>query len=124
MGDVNAEYAFSHRDDVIQALINLATAEDDVLGKAWHAPVIHVSQATLWAAVEKAIGRDVSPRSAPKLILQIGGLFSPLLKGLLEMLPQWEKPYRVDDSAYCARFGVKAISLDDGVAQLVKASPP
>jgi nucleoside-diphosphate-sugar epimerase len=122
IGDVNAPHAFSHRDDVITALINLATASDDVLGQTWHAPVLHVSQAELLGAIAKAFGRDVKPRSAPKLLFVIGAWFSPLFKGLLEMLPQWEQPYRVDDSAYCKRFGVKAVTLEDGVRQLVSSA--
>jgi hypothetical protein len=46
------------------------------------------------------------------------GLFSKPMAGLVEMLPQWQAPYLVDDRAYCERFSAQATSLDEGVAEL------
>jgi hypothetical protein len=37
---------------------------------------------------------------------------------MVEMLPQWQGAYLVDDRAYCERFHVRATSLAEGVAQL------
>ena len=34
---------------------------------------------------------------------------------MIEMLPQWEQPYLVDDASYTSRFGVRAIQLHEGI---------
>ena len=121
IGDPDQPHAFSHRDDVVCGLVNLALAERDVEGKVFHAPVVHVTPRELVAAVARALGVDVRPFVAPGWMLRAIGLFSKSTRGLLEMLPQWRNPYLVDDRAYCDRFGVRAISLEDGVARLVHA---
>lgn len=115
LGDPDAAHAFSHRDDVVEGMITLALAEDDVEGAIFHAPVVHVSPRELVQAFARASGRSVEPRAVPRWLLRFLGLFSKSMRGMVEMLPQWESPYLVDDSAFRARFGVEATSLDAGV---------
>jgi nucleoside-diphosphate-sugar epimerase len=121
IGDPDQPHAFTHRDDVVDALLQLALADADVEGKVFHAPVMHVTPRTLTAALGTAFGVEARPRVAPAWALRLLGLFSKSTRGLLEMLPQWQKPYLVDDRAYCERFGVSAKSLEAGVAQLARA---
>ena len=118
IGDPDQPHAFSHRDDVVAGLVNLALAADDVEGKVFHAPVVHVTPRELVAAVARAFGVEVQPLVAPTWLLRLIGLFSKTTHGMLEMLPQWRAPYLVDDRAYCERFDVRAISLDEGAAQM------
>ncbi|HEX6240607.1 MAG TPA: NAD-dependent epimerase/dehydratase family protein [Polyangiales bacterium] len=120
LGDPNQPHAFSHRDDVVDALINLAFADDDVEGRVFHAPVIHVAPRQLVGAVAKALEVSARPFVAPRWLLRLVGLFSPTTGGMVEMLPQWQMPYLVDDSAYRQRFGRRAISLEQGVAALTR----
>jgi nucleoside-diphosphate-sugar epimerase len=118
VGDPDQPHAFSHRDDVVAALVNLALAESDVEGRVYHAPVVHVAPRALVSAVCQAFGVRVRPFVAPAWLLRVIGLFSKPTRGLVEMLPQWQAPYLVDDRAYCERFQARATSLADGVAQL------
>lgn len=122
VGDPDVKHAFSHRDDVVDGLARLAFAEDDVLGRAFHAPVIHATPRELVHAVASAWGTQVEPRVAPRWLLRLLGVFSPAMRGMIEMLPQWEKPYLVDDSGYRTRFGVEAISLEAGARAMAPAS--
>jgi nucleoside-diphosphate-sugar epimerase len=115
LGDPDAEHAFSYRDDVVDALVRLAYADASVEGADLHAPVIHVSPRALVAAHARALGVTASPKLAPRWLLRALGLFSPMLRGLVEMLPQWQAPYLVDDTSYTARFSVRATSLAEGV---------
>lgn len=121
VGDPDQPHAFSHRDDVVDALINLALAEADVEGRVFHAPVVHVTPRALVAAVSQALGVSTRPVVTPDWLLSVLGLFSRSTRGLVEMLPQWREPYLVDDRAYCERFGAQARSLAEGVAQLTAA---
>jgi nucleoside-diphosphate-sugar epimerase len=120
LGDPDQPHAFSHRDDVVNGLVNLALAEPDVEGQVFHAPVVHVAPRALLTALTCALGVEVRPFVAPAWLLSVFGLFSKPMRGLVEMLPQWQAPYMVDDRAYCQRFGVEAISVADGVAQLAR----
>jgi len=118
IGDPDQPHAFSHRDDVVDALVNLALASDDVEGRVYHAPVVHVTPRDLVAALSGAFGVRVKPFITPAWMLRVIGLFSRTTRGMIEMLPQWQRPYLVDDRAYCERFGASATALTTGAAQL------
>lgn len=119
VGNPDATHAFAYRDDVVDALIHLALADRDVEGQVFHAPVLHVTPRELLSALTEALHVDVRPRVAPRWVLRLAGLFDASTGGLVEMLPQWEQPYRVDDRAYCERFGAQATTLLDGVKAMV-----
>jgi len=121
LGDPDQPHAFSHRDDVVSALVSLALAEADVEGRVFHAPVLHIAPRTLVSTLARALGVRVEPLVTPGWLLRLLGLFSKQMAGLVEMLPQWQAPYLVDDRDYCDRFGVRAVSLDEGIAQLARA---
>jgi nucleoside-diphosphate-sugar epimerase len=115
IGNPEAPHAFAHRDDVVGALIALAFADADVEGQVFHAPVIHTTPRAMVEAYAQAYG--VAPRVlvAPGWLLRLAGLFSRPMNGLVEMLPQWESPYLVDDASFRQRFGVEPTSLAQGV---------
>jgi nucleoside-diphosphate-sugar epimerase len=120
LGDPSQPHAFAHRDDVIESLIALALAPSDVEGQVFHAPVIHVPPQALAAAYAKAFGVTVRPFVLPRWLLRMMSPFFTPIRGLLEMLPQWEQPYLVDDSSFCVRFGVKATTLEEGMANVAE----
>jgi hypothetical protein len=96
-------------------------AENDVEGRVFHAPVLHVTPRQLVAAFAKAFEVAVKPFVAPGWLLRLIGLFSRTTRGMVEMLAQWQAPYLVDDSDYCRRFDVRANGLEEGVARLAGA---
>jgi nucleoside-diphosphate-sugar epimerase len=118
IGNPDVPHAFSHRDDVVEALVTLALAPDEVEGQVFHAPVIHVTPRELVAAFGESLGVGVRPFVAPRWLLRLVGMFSASVRGLVEMLPQWSAPYLVDDASYCQRFGVRATSLAEGAARV------
>lgn len=122
VGDPDAPHAFSHRDDVVEALVALALAEPDVEGKVFHAPVIHVSQRELVQAFAEAFGVRARPFVAPRWLLRVTGLFVKSVGGIVEMLPQWQAPYLVDDSSFTGRFGTRATSLEEGTQRIARAA--
>lgn len=124
IGDVDASHARASVSDVAAAMIAIADSDDaDVWGRAWHPPVIHVSTRALVSAVAKAAGvKDPGVRALPAFALTALGLVVPFLKEMKEMLYQWDRPYLVDDSAFRARFGLTATSLEDGARACVAAA--
>lgn len=114
-----AVHALSHRDDVVRVLVQLALAERDVLGRAWIAPSVHVAPRELLTLVAARLGVAVRPRPTPRWQLLMVAPFVTSARGLLEMLPQWDRPYLVDDRETRARFGVEPVSIEDGIHELV-----
>ncbi len=124
IGDVDASHARAYVPDVAAAMIAIADCDDaDVWGRAWHPPVLHVSTRALVTAIAAAAGvPDPGVRPLPAFALTALGLVVPVLRELKEMLYQWDRPYLVDDSAFCARFGLSATSLPDGARACVAAT--
>lgn len=107
VGNPDAPHAFSHVDDVVDGLINLAVTHD-VAGLTFHAPVVHLTPRQLVALAAGSVGISGKVRRTPAWLLSIIGVFDKNVAGLVEMLPQWTKPYLVDDTAYRLRFHVEA----------------
>jgi len=122
-GDPDASHARAWVDDVAATMIAIAQSDDPaVWGRAWHPPVVHVSNRDLVAAIAGAAGvKNPGVRVMPRWLMGALGLFVPILKELREMLYQWDRPYLVDDSAARARFGLTAVSVDEG-ARIIAAA--
>ena len=104
VGDPDAPHAFSMRDDVVDALIQLALAESNVEGRVFHAPVVHETTRNLVEREARKHGTTVKLRVLPGWLVRVAGLFDRNTRGIVEMLPQWCAPYLVDDSSYRERF--------------------
>lgn len=104
VGNPDAPHAFSMRDDVVDALIQLAFASSDVEGRVFHAPVVHETTRNLVELEAKRQGTTVRVRVLPGWLVRVAGLFDRNKCGIVEMLPQWSAPYLVDDSSYRERF--------------------
>jgi nucleoside-diphosphate-sugar epimerase len=95
VGDADAPHAFSHVPDVVEALVALGTAADDVEGRVFHLPIV---QATPRALAGKPV------RVVPAWVIRALSLFVPFFAELRETLYQWERPFLADDGAFRARF--------------------
>jgi len=114
-----AVHAFSHRDDVVRMLVHLALGEADVLGRGWVAPSVHIAPRELLTRVAARLGVAVRPRPTPRWQLLLAAPFVTGARGLLEMLPQWDRPYLVDDRETRTRFAVEPVTIEDGIRELV-----
>ena len=98
---------------------NTATA----YGQVWHLPT----------SAEKLTGKDfvelaaktmhIKPRFyiMSKWMLAVGGLFSSMIKELKEMQYQNDQDYFFDSSKFEKRFGMKATSYKEGIAETVRS---
>ena len=67
-----------------------------------------------------AAGRDPGLAVLPRVAVVAAGVFDPLVREVVEMLYQREKPYVVDGSRCAERFGFVPTRLEDGVAETVR----
>ncbi len=111
---------FTYVPDFARALATLLDASDDAYGQAWHVP--NAPTRTLRDILNLAatlIG--VSPRveTLPRALAALVGLFRTDVRELAEIRFQWDRPYIVDTSKFCARFWRGPTSFDDGLAATI-----
>jgi len=124
VGDADAVHAFSWVPDVVEALVALGSAADDVEGRAWHLPVHPVAPRELVQRLARAQGRRGWTVVLAPWFIRLLGRFSALAHALEETLYQWDRPFLVDDSAFRARFPALGLSLDQAVTKTVAAALP
>lgn len=115
-------HTYHYLPDVGEGLIQLANADDDVLGRVWMLPAAPaVTTAELARMIGEALERPLKLQRIPPFVLRGLGAFVPMLRELNEMSYQWEEPFVVDDRRWRERFGAAAVvtALRDGIAPTI-----
>jgi nucleoside-diphosphate-sugar epimerase len=121
---VNAEarHSYSYTLDCARGVRILAEA-DDAYGQVWHLPTAHpaLSAREFVELAARALG--VPPRMTviPRWVIRAGGLFSPLLREVAEMLYQYDHAYLFDSSKFERRFDFTPTSYERGIADTVRS---
>jgi nucleoside-diphosphate-sugar epimerase len=112
-------HAFTYVSDFGEALAILGD-HDEALGQAWHVPnPPALTQRELVTLFFKEA--DLEPKFSVmgKVMLRLGGLFIPAAAEMLEMLYEFEKPFRVDASKFIRAFGDIATPYEVTVKETV-----
>lgn len=115
IGNPDLPHTYTYVGDYGRALA-VAALRPDAHGTAWIAPndrtltTREVAQ-LFFSAADRAPGLARIPRA----VLAAAGIFSPLLREVLEVLHQKEQPYVVDGSRFSSRFGLEPTRLEEGV---------
>lgn len=115
LGDPGQPHSMTYLPDFARALADVALSPD-TWGRSWICP--SVGPTTFRSLAEdlgRVAGKTVKVGTVPKAMLQVLGLFVPMMKEVVEMLYQFEKPFIVDSSAFEARFGWKATAQGEAV---------
>jgi nucleoside-diphosphate-sugar epimerase len=125
VGNPDLPHAFSYTWDVAEGLAVLGT-DERALGQAFHLPVTWNEGSTrqLVERFAAATGGEAKLLSVPRWLLRVLGVFSADLRGMPEMLYQWESAWKLDDSRFRRTFGVGATSIERAVADTVAAYRP
>lgn len=105
MGNIDLPHTYTYIKDFGRGLVTLAE-NDAAFGKAWHIPSAETltTRAFLNLAFEVA-GQKPKISSMSKMMLQIGGLFVPEAKEMIEMWYEFSEPYVVDHRTFAKVFG-------------------
>ncbi|HEX2988259.1 MAG TPA: NAD-dependent epimerase, partial [Chloroflexota bacterium] len=57
--------------------------------------------------------------AVPRWALHAGGLFSPMLRELDEVLYQFDRPFVLDSSAFSATFGLLPTPMDEALSATI-----
>lgn len=122
--NLDVPHSVSYIGDVGRALV-MVGADDQALGRAWHAPN---APAVTLRAFARILGEEARiepklaalPRLATRALLPLLSLSTPQLRGLEENLYIGYEPYVVDHSAYTRRFGDHATPLREAIRATVQ----
>jgi len=107
---------FSYVPDIARAVVTLLEAPDSDYGQVWHCP--NAPTRTPRQLVEiAAAALDVKPAitALPLWALPTIGLFSPMMRELVEMRYQWRHPYLVDATKFWRRFWSDATPFETSI---------
>jgi nucleoside-diphosphate-sugar epimerase len=105
LSDPDVPHTWHFLGDVVDALAELGTADDNVTGRWWMLPAQPaVSIRDLVRRFGESLGCPIPIDRIPLLVLRGMGLFVPLFREILEMRYQFAEPFLVDDALYRARF--------------------
>lgn len=117
LGDPKTVHTFTYTPDLGHALAVLGQSAD-AYGQTWHAPTSPeplTGEGFVRLACELA-GRPYRLQVAPRWLLRVMGIFSPLLRENDEMMYQFEHDYRFDSSKVRTALGLEATPYRDGIA--------
>jgi nucleoside-diphosphate-sugar epimerase len=118
LGDPDQLHSYTYADDVASALVELGAA-DDATG-VWHVPTLPaITSRELANHVGAALGRPVTVKKLPRLMVRALGIVMPIMREMPEMTYQWEMPFVISDAKFRARFGTAPTPLADQIATTV-----
>lgn len=113
LGAPDQPHSFCWLGDFAAAMVAVA-GRPDAWGEVWHAPCPPpVTQAR---ALEAIAGRRVRVSRATRPMLTLGGLFTPALRELKEIVYQFDRPMVVDSSKIGDRLGLQPTPFAESVA--------
>jgi nucleoside-diphosphate-sugar epimerase len=116
-GNLDVPHAVSYIDDVARGLVILGEREE-ALGQVWHLPVAPaISQRQFIEALFAQTGHPTRIQHAPGWMLRLGAVFSPLLRELVGIGYQFERPFQVDSSRFERTFRLTATPVHEGIAR-------
>jgi len=122
IGPIDRLHEFVFVPDVGPVAVKLAQTPD-AYGRVWHFAGAGVtSQQAIVREIERQTGRPVKRRIAGKAMLRLMGLFTPMLREMVEMHYLLTEPVLMDDSALERLVGpLKKTSYEEGIQQTLSA---
>lgn len=122
MGNPNKIHTYTYTPDAAKATALLGNTPD-AFNQEWHVPTTKEKLTTNeWIElIAKGLNTEVKIQKVPKVMLQLLGLFIPVMREFPEMLYQYEQDYIFDSSKFEKRFGIIATDPKEGAKKLVES---
>ena len=119
-GDVNKIHTYTFTPDAAKATAILGNTPD-AYNQVWHLPTTKEKITTMqWIElVAKEIGTEPKVQVVPRFIINLLGIFVPIMREFPEMLYQFEQDYIFDSSKFEKRFGFSATKPEEGIKKLL-----
>lgn len=115
LGSLDEPHSLNYIEDVGRQLVTLGT-DERALGSVWHLPACPpVTGREFIRMAFQAAGKPPKLGVYPRWMIRMAGLASPLMRELVEVLYQFERPFLLDAGRFTEVFG------DPGVTPLPEA---
>jgi len=112
---------FTFTPDAAKATALLGNTES-AYNQVWHLPTVTPLTGKQWIEkVAKELGVEPKTQVASKFIIQVMGLFNPMMKEFVEMLYQWDRDYNFDSSKFETVFTIKPTPVDEAIKLIIQA---
>jgi nucleoside-diphosphate-sugar epimerase len=119
LGNIDKPHTQSYVPDVGRALVTLAQ-NDKAYGKAWHLPNAEtITTHQFLQIVADELGQPLKVQALGKFMVNVLGLFIPVLRESREMMYEFTQDFVVDDSAFKQAFGGQATPLKQAIRETV-----
>jgi nucleoside-diphosphate-sugar epimerase len=120
VGRLDVPHTCNYVEDFGRGLVTLGQ-HDEALGRAWHIPAADplITGRQFLQLVFEIAGRRARIRTASKGLLQVAGLFNPLLREMAEMAYEFEQPYHMDGTKFTHAFGGTPTPLPEAIQSTV-----
>lgn len=122
LGRSDRPHTWTYTGDVAELAV-LAGREPQAWGRAWHTPS-NPARTQREAIDDIAAAAGVAPvtvRTAPKAVLRVAGLVSPLMRELTETEYQFSQDFVMDSTAAQQAFGLEPTAWDAVLTELVQS---
>ncbi len=115
LGDPDLPHTYSYVPDMAAGLATLGT-DSRAIGQVWHLPgPTTVTTSEVLAIVGAQLGRTVSLRTVPPLVLRVLGLVNPMMREMVEMQYEFTAPFVLDTGKFVSTFGATPTSWETAV---------
>lgn len=116
-------HSFTYTPDAGKATALLGNTEE-AYGQIWHLPTAPNPLTGMeWVeTIAKQMGTKSRHRVVSKLMVQLIGLFVPVMKESVEMLYQYNRDYVFNSSKFENEFNLRPTSYQDGIEEIVNTN--
>lgn len=120
MGPVSYKHSFTYTPDAGKASAILGNTES-AYGQVWHLPTAgDPPTGKEWIdLVGDELKKEAKCQAAPKWIIQLCGIFVPVLREMPEMMYQYDRDYIFDSSKFEKAFNYKPTSYQAGIKEII-----
>jgi nucleoside-diphosphate-sugar epimerase len=120
-GDVNKIHTYTYTPDAAKATAILGNTPD-AFNQVWHVPTTKEKLTTMqWIGlIANELKAEPRIQTVPVWMINLLGLFIPIMKEFPEMIYQYDQDYVFDSSKFEKRFGIEATSPQEGVRILIE----
>lgn len=122
LGSVDFKHSFTYTPDAGKATALLGNTPE-AYNQVWHLPTAaNPYTGRAWIEnIASALGAEPRFQAVPKFMLRVIGLFSPVMRNMVEMMYQYQRDYVFNSDKFEQRFDFKPTSYTAGISNIVQA---
>ncbi|GAA5219799.1 NAD-dependent epimerase/dehydratase family protein [Membranihabitans marinus] len=123
--NLHCKHSFTYVPDAARATALLGNTPD-AYQQIWHLPTAkNPPTGQEWInTIATVMGKKPKYRAIKKWMVQLAGVFSPIMSESIEMLYQYDRDYIFDSSKFEKKFGIQATPYLKGIKEIVAKDYP